>query len=128
MTPCACLEDGVVRTTQKETSRSNQNSISSTKLLGGYPSSISILLDFINVPFTVLLVSLFHNHRCPIMSLVNVLKQILDYLDTPTCLDIDVAVEQMEKIRVVRHNPSVVKLMSTNFLFLAIFTPSINWI
>jgi hypothetical protein len=62
------------------------------------------------------------------MTIVNVLKQILDCLDAPTCLNIDVVVEQTEEIWVVRHNPSIVKLMSTNFFFSAIFTPSINWI
>jgi hypothetical protein len=96
--------------------------------LGGYPSSISVLLDLINVPFTILLVSLSHDNRCPVMTIVNVLKQILDCLDAPTCLNIDVVVEQTEEIWVVRHNPSIVKLMSTNFFFSAIFTPSINWI
>jgi hypothetical protein len=62
------------------------------------------------------------------MTLVNMLKQILDCLDAPTCLNIDVTVEQIEEIRVVRHDPSVIKIMSANFFFLAIFTPSVNWI
>jgi hypothetical protein len=35
------------------------------------------------------------------MTLVNVLKQILDCLDAPTCLNIDVAVEQTEEIWVL---------------------------
>ena len=69
-----------------------------------------------------------HSHRRPVMTLVNVLKQILDCLDAPTCLNIDVAVEQTEEIRVVRHNPSIIKLVSTNFFFLVIFTPSVNWV
>jgi hypothetical protein len=102
--------------------------ISSTRLLGGYPSSISVLLDLINIPFTILLISLSYSHRCPVMTLVNVLKQIFDCLDAPTCLNIDVAVEQMKEIRVVRHDPSVVKLMSMNLFFLAIFTSFENWI
>jgi hypothetical protein len=62
------------------------------------------------------------------MTLVNVLKQILDCLDAPTCLNIDVAVEKTEEIWVVRHNPSIVKLMATNLFFPTIFTPSVNWI
>ena len=97
-------------------------------LLGGYPSSIPILFDLINISFTILLDSLSHSHICPIMTLVNKLKQIFDRLDASTCLNIDVAVEQMKEIWVVRHDPSVVKLVSTNFFFLTIFTPFINWI
>jgi hypothetical protein len=61
------------------------------------------------------------------MTLVNVLKQILDCLDAPTCLNIDVVVEKTEEIRVVSHDPSIVKVMAMN-LFLAIFTSSVNWI
>jgi hypothetical protein len=60
------------------------------------------------------------------MSLVNVLKQILHSLDAPTCFNIDVAVEQPQEVRVVRHNPSIVELMIVNFFFLAIFTSPIN--
>jgi hypothetical protein len=63
-----------------------------------------------------------------VMTLVNILKQILDCLDAPTCLDIDVSVEKMEEIQVVRHDPSIVKLMAMNLFFLAIFTLSVNWI
>jgi hypothetical protein len=74
MKPCACLEDVAIRTKQKGTYHSNQTRISSTRLLGGYPSSISVLLDLINVPFTILLVSLSYSHRCPVMTLVNVFK------------------------------------------------------
>jgi hypothetical protein len=98
------------------------------KASGGYQFSIFVLFDLINVPFTILLVSLSHSHKRPVMTLVNVFKQILDCLDAPTCLNIDVAVEQTEKIRVVRHDPSVVKFVSIDFFFLAIFTPSVNWI
>jgi len=60
-----------------------------------YPSSIHVLFDLIDVAFIVLLVSLSHSHRCVVMTLVNVLKQILDGLDAPTRLNINVAIEQM---------------------------------
>ena len=62
------------------------------------------------------------------MSLLDVLKQILDCLDASTCLNIDVVVEQTEEIWVVRHDPSVVKIVSANLFFLAIFTSSVNWV
>jgi hypothetical protein len=58
-----------------------------------YPSSIPILFDLIDVSFIVLLVSLSHSHRRTVMTLVNVLKQILDGLDAPTRLNIDMAIE-----------------------------------
>jgi hypothetical protein len=60
------------------------------------------------------------------MSLVDVLKQILDCLDAPTCLNIDVAVEQTEEIRVLRHDPSIVKLVAANLFLFTIFTVSVN--
>jgi len=96
MTPYACLEDGAARTIPKGTYHLYQNHISSTRLLWwSYPSSIPVLFDLIDLSFIVLLVSLSHSHRRAIMTLVNVLKQILHGLDAPTCLNIDVAIEQM---------------------------------
>ena len=62
-----------------------------------YPPSIPVLFDLIDVSFIVLLVSLSHSHRCVVMTLVNVLKQILDGLDAPTCLNTDVAIEQSRR-------------------------------
>ena len=64
------------------------------KAFGGVTSSISVLFDLINVSFIVLLVRLSHNHRHAVITLIYVLKQILDGLDAPTCLNIDVAIEQ----------------------------------
>jgi hypothetical protein len=60
------------------------------------------------------------------MSLVDVLKLILDCFDAPTCLNIDVVVEQTEEIQVVRHDPSVVKFVAVNLFLLTIFTLSVN--
>jgi hypothetical protein len=111
---------------QKGTSCSNQNIYPPQGFWRGYPFSISALLDLIYVPFLVLLVYLSHNHRHPVMTLIYVLKQLLDCLDAPVCLNIDVVVEQTEEIWVVRHNPSIVKIVSTDLFFSAIFTPSIN--
>jgi hypothetical protein len=62
------------------------------------------------------------------MTLVNVLKQILDDLDAPTCLNIDMVIEQTLEVCVVRHDPYVVKVMPTNFFFSTIVMTSINWV
>jgi len=62
------------------------------------------------------------------MTLVNVLKQILDGLDAPTCLNIDVAIEQTYDVWVVRHDPSIVMVMPMNLFFFTIITPSVNWV
>jgi hypothetical protein len=42
------------------------------------------------------------------MAFVYVLEQIFNSLDAPTCLDIDVTVEETKEVWVIRDNPSIV--------------------
>jgi hypothetical protein len=59
------------------------------------------------------------------MAFVYVLEHVLNSLDAPTRLNIDVTVEEPKEVRVVRDNPSIVQFTSSNLFLTPIVTMSV---
>jgi hypothetical protein len=89
-----------------------------------HPPCISILLDLINI--IVCLARISHNNRRTIMAFVYTLEQVFNSLDAPTCLDIDVTVEETKEVWVIRDNPSIVQFAPSDLFFTVIVTTSVN--
>ena len=62
------------------------------------------------------------------MALVYIFVKVLDGLDAGAHLDIYVAVEHPQQIRVVRHNPSVIQHLTAYLSLTTIVPLSINWV
>jgi hypothetical protein len=60
------------------------------------------------------------------MAFIDVLEQVFNSLDASTCLNIDVVVEELEEVRIVRDDPSIVQFATSYRLLTPIFTPSVN--
>jgi hypothetical protein len=60
------------------------------------------------------------------MAFVYTLEQVFNSLDAPTCLDIDVTVEETKEVWVIRDNPSIVQFAPSDLFFTVIVTTSVN--
>jgi hypothetical protein len=60
------------------------------------------------------------------MTFVYVLEQVFNSLDAPTCLDIDVTVEETKEVWVIRDNPSIVQFAPSDLFFTVIVTTSVD--
>jgi hypothetical protein len=60
------------------------------------------------------------------MAFIYVLEHVFNSLDAPTCLYIDVAVEETEEVWVIRDNPSIVQFTPSDLFFMFIVTMSVN--
>ena len=60
------------------------------------------------------------------MAFVYVLEQVFNSLDAPTCLNIDVTVEETKEVWVVRDNPSIAQFAPSDLFFTVIVTKSVN--
>jgi hypothetical protein len=92
----------------------------------GNPTWISILLDFIDIPFVIWLAILPHCHGRTIVTFVYVLEKIFDGCNAATSLNIYVAIKHAQNIRVVRHNPLIIPNKPLDLFFDAIIKSSID--
>jgi hypothetical protein len=60
------------------------------------------------------------------MAFVYVLEQVFNSIDAPTCLNIDVTVEETKEVWVVTDNPSIVQFETSNLFVTDIVTTSVN--
>jgi hypothetical protein len=65
---------------------------------------------------------------CFVMTLIDVFEQVLDRLDARACFDIDVAVVSHKQKRVVRDDPSIIQICSSDPNSTPVVPPSIDGI
>ena len=125
MPPCAYSRDEEATVGRRVIGTQGEAKYPPHRLWRSNPPRVYVSCDLINVTISVGLVDA---ERSPIMALVYVLVKVFDGLYAGANLNVDVAIEHPQKVRVIRHNPSIVQQITPDLCLPTIISTKINWV